>query len=496
MQDGDSADPRRHRSELTRGLHFGTPLVPTLLPRHPSPLLATHSASTTLPVASWPYPSGHVRSPSGGAGVGADSRAFAPHTHSLSPSHTHTHSRTSSGEAHEASTPLNITQMTLETSQWGSDYAPSTAHTSIAASIPLATHAPIRPYNSLEALARATDMVTPLPVFADMHSNTHTTPDGSDPFDQALFASLHAPLTASIMAALDPPTTSPHISPLAHSPQLSHTNPFLVQETRLPAPTRIPFSHTRPLSSVNMATGTNVAYSNMQMADSLHPPHARVPLFTPLFSNSHQHPHPPMLFHGIQPNVLSHCSTLPSSFAPVDVQVPAHTSVPVEPVHVSTCPVDLRTALAPAQHSVDLPPAAPVHISVAPSTSVQASTVSSSSDFGTFCTLMTRLLTPSVASTVPSTSVSTSVPSSLGLSALTFADIPLFARDCGIIVSNWVDQMEFRFKASGLQKELWVSGILSRVDTHVWQEMRKHLVESDPLRTPYDSFILQFKEIY
>ena len=175
MQDGDTVDPRRHRSEYTRGLHFGTPLVPTpLLPRHPSPLLDTHSTSTAFPVASWPYPSGHVCSPSSGAGVGADSRVFATHTHSLSPSHTHTHSRTSSGEAHEASTPLNITQMTLETSQWGSDYGPSSARPSIAASIPLATHAPIRPCNSLETLARATDMVTPLPVFADMHAHTHT----------------------------------------------------------------------------------------------------------------------------------------------------------------------------------------------------------------------------------------------------------------------------------------------------------------------------------
>ena len=84
----------------------------------------------------------------------------------------------------------------------------------------------------------------------------------------------------------------------------------------------------------------------------------------------------------------------------------------------------------------------------------------------------------------------------LGLQALSLHDVPTFSRSCGTSVSNWVDQMEFRFRAAGLPQNLWVSGILSHVDTHVWTEMKKYLTDLDPLKTSYSEFVISFKEVY
>ena len=82
------------------------------------------------------------------------------------------------------------------------------------------------------------------------------------------------------------------------------------------------------------------------------------------------------------------------------------------------------------------------------------------------------------------------------MSGLSSHDITPFGRNAGQNVSQWVKQMEFRFKSVGIPENLWVSGILAHVQPEVWSEMQRYLVRGEPDNTPYEAFAEQMRELY
>ena len=90
---------------------------------------------------------------------------------------------------------------------------------------------------------------------------------------------------------------------------------------------------------------------------------------------------------------------------------------------------------------------------------------------------------------------SKSIPSA-GLATLPSSEIIPFARHAGISIGNWLDQMEFRLRSLNIPRDLWVAGLLSHVAPDVWTEMKKYLVDRDPSKTPYETFVSKLREIY
>ena len=82
------------------------------------------------------------------------------------------------------------------------------------------------------------------------------------------------------------------------------------------------------------------------------------------------------------------------------------------------------------------------------------------------------------------------------LASLPSHDITPYARNAGMNVSQWIEQMEFRFKSLEIPQELWVSGILTHVAPDIWSELKRFLVSGAPERTPYSEFISKFKDLH
>ena len=82
------------------------------------------------------------------------------------------------------------------------------------------------------------------------------------------------------------------------------------------------------------------------------------------------------------------------------------------------------------------------------------------------------------------------------LSGLSSHDITPFGRNAGQNVSQWLEQMEFRFKSVGIPENLWVGGLLAHVQPEVWSEMRRYLVRGEPDETPYEEFTKRMRELY
>ena len=62
--------------------------------------------------------------------------------------------------------------------------------------------------------------------------------------------------------------------------------------------------------------------------------------------------------------------------------------------------------------------------------------------------------------------------------------------------SQWIEQMEFRFKSLNIPEDLRVSGLLTHVAPDVWAELKRCLVAGDPQLTPYREFVLKFKDLF